>query len=173
MEMSEVKTQKFIVKFFPEIMIKGSSAKRQMVGQLYNNLLMLLARISEDIKVKKFSDKIEVVSPIDFVTEVRLALTETPGIELVLEALQFDNMNTLDEIKVKVNEVMAKEIAGKTFVIRAKRSGSHEFKSTNIEQTVGGYMLAHGSAKKVDLHTPEVTIKLELINNQLNIITNR
>ena len=58
METSQTKTQKFIIKFFPEIMIKGSSAKRQMVGQLYNNLLQLLGRISQDIKVKKFSDKI-------------------------------------------------------------------------------------------------------------------
>ena len=173
MDMSQVKTQKFIVKFFPEIMIKGSSAKRQMVGQLYSNLVTLLQRISKEIHIKKFSDKVEVVTPFDFVTETRLILTQTPGIELVLEALQFDNMNTLDEIKVKVNEVMAKEIAQKTFVVRAKRSGSHEFKSTNIEQTVGGYMLAHGTAKGVDLRTPEVTINLELINNQLNIITHK
>lgn len=35
---SEVKTQKFIVKFFPEIMIKGTKAKRQMIDQLLGNL---------------------------------------------------------------------------------------------------------------------------------------
>ncbi len=52
MEMSEIKTQKFILKFFPEIMIKGSSAKRQMVGQLYGNVQKLVARISEDIATK-------------------------------------------------------------------------------------------------------------------------
>jgi len=173
MSKNEVKTQKFIVKFFPEIMIKGSSAKRQMVGQLYGNLQKLLSRISEDIKTKKFFDKIEVVCPIDFVIETRLRLLETPGIELVLEALQFDKVTTLDEIKVIVNEQMAKEIEGKTFVVRAKRSGTHDFKSTNIEQTVGGYMLAHSKAKSVDLHNPDVTINVELLNNQLNIITQR
>ena len=171
MHMSEIKTQKFIIKFFPEIMIKGSSAKRQMVGQLYNNLLTLLNRISEDINVKKFSDKIEVVCPKEVVTEVRIKLLDTPGVEQVLEALQFDDMITLDDIKVKVHEMMAKEIEGKTFVVRAKRSGTHDFKSTNLEQTVGGYMLAHGNAKGVDLHNPEVTIRIELINKQLNIIT--
>lgn len=173
MEISQAKTQKFILKFFPEIMVKGSSAKRQMVGQLYNNLLNLLDRISSEIKVKKFSDKIEVVCPIDVITEVKIKLLETPGIELVLEALQFDNMNTIDEIKVKVNEMMAHEIVGKTFVVRAKRSGSHDFKSTQIEQTVGGHMLHNNETKGVDLRNAEVTIKLELINNQLNIITNK
>ena len=173
MDQSEIKTQKFIVKFFPEIMIKGSSAKRQMVGQLYNNLLTLLKRISEDITVKKFSDKIEVFTPVDFVTEARIVLLETPGVELVLEAMQFDDMETLDLIKVKVHEMMSHEIEDKTFVVRAKRTGTHDFKSTNLEQTVGGYMLAHGNAKGVDLRTPDVTINLELVHKQLNIITHK
>mgnify|MGYP000179606011 FL=1 len=171
METPSVKTQKFILKLFPEIMVKGSSAKRQMVGQLYNNLVKLLGRYSSEIKVKKFSDKLEVVTPIEVLPEVRQTLLDTPGIEQVLEALQFDGMETLEQIKVKVNETMAKEIIGKTFVVRVKRSGKHPFRSTEIEQTVGGYMLAHNEAKGVDLHHPEVTIRLELINNQLNIIT--
>ncbi len=171
METPSVKTQKFILKLFPEIMVKGSSAKRQMVGQLYNNLLKLLGAYSDDIKVKKFSDKLEVVTPVNVLPEVRQTLLDTPGIEQVLEALQFDGMETLEQIKVKVNETMAKEIIGKTFVVRVKRSGKHPFRSTEIEQTVGGYMLAHNEAKGVDLHHPEVTIRLELINNQLNIIT--
>jgi len=172
-ETPSVKTQKFILKLFPEIMIKGSSAKRQMVGQLYNNLVKLLERFSSEIKVKKFSDKIEVVTPVDVVVEVRQTLLDTPGIEQVLEALQFNDMDSLDKIKIQVSEVMTHMIDGKTFVIRVKRSGKHPYNSTKIEQTVGGYMLAHSSAKGVDLHNPEVTIRLELINNQLNIITTK
>ena len=171
LETPVVKTQKFILKLFPEIMVKGSSAKRQMVGQLYNNLLKLLEKIDPNIHIRKFSDKIEVVTPAEVVVEVRQTLLNTPGIEQILEALQFDNMDTLEKIKTKVGEMMMKEINNKTFVVRVKRSGKHEYNSTKIEQTVGGYMLAHSTAKGVDLHNPEVTIRLELINNQLNIIT--
>lgn len=171
MEMSQTKTQKFIIKFFPEIMIKGTSAKRQMVAQLHGNIQKLTRRISEEITTRKFFDKIEVVCPIDVVTEVRLVLLETPGVEQVLEALQFDKITTIDEIKVIVNDQMAKEIQGKAFVVRAKRSGTHSFKSTQIEQTVGGYMLSRNKNSTVDLHNPEVTIRIELVDNQLNIIT--
>lgn len=173
METAQISTQKFIIKFFPEIMVKGPSAKKQMVGQLFNNLVKLLERISKDINVRKFSDKIEVVTPIENLTETRLVLLQTPGIEQVLEALQFDKINTLDEIKVKVNETMAHTIQNKKFVVRAKRSGTHDFKSTNIEQTVGGYMLAKNPNSTVDLHNPEVTIRIEMLNNQLNIITGK
>uniref|UniRef100_UPI0040489A50 tRNA uracil 4-sulfurtransferase ThiI n=1 Tax=Aliarcobacter sp. TaxID=2321116 RepID=UPI0040489A50 len=169
----EIKTQKFIIKYFTEIMIKGSTAKRQMISQVYNNLVNILSKISKDIKVKKFFDKIEVVCPIDVVVEVRMKLLDTPGIEQILEAMQFDNMNSLDDIKVKVNEMMAHEIQGKSFVVRCKRTGTQEFKSTQVEQTVGGYMLAHNDTKGVDLKNAEVTINIELVFAQLNIITHK
>ncbi|MDZ7818571.1 MAG: tRNA uracil 4-sulfurtransferase ThiI [Aliarcobacter sp.] len=173
MNESQIKTQKFIIKYFTEIMIKGSTAKRQMISQVYNNLVNILSKISKDIKVKKFFDKIEVVCPIDVVIEVRIRLLDTPGIQQILEAMQFDNMNTLDDIKVKVNEMMAHEIQGKSFVVRCKRTGTQEFKSTNVEQTVGGYMLAMNDTKGVALKNAEVTINIELVFAQLNIITHK
>ncbi len=171
MQILQIKTQKFILKFFPEIMIKGSSAKRQMSAQLYDNLLKLLNKITSNIKAKKFLDKIEIVCPIECLEEVRDVLLNTPGIEQILEALQFDNMQTLDDIKVKVNEIMKDKIQDKSFVVRVKRTGSHDFKSPKIEQTVGGYILSKNEGSKVDLHNPDIIILLELIHAQLNIIT--
>ncbi|WP_415398462.1 tRNA uracil 4-sulfurtransferase ThiI [Sulfurimonas sp. CS5] len=173
MQNPSTKTQKFILKFFPEIMIKGSSAKRQMVGQLYTNLITLLERIHADIKVRKFSDKIEILTPIEMLPEVRIVLLNTPGIEQVLEVLQFDNMNSLEKIKHKVGEILGASLKDKTFAVRAKRTGTHSFKSTELESTVGGYLLAHTDAKGVDLHNPDITVKMELIESQLNIITTK
>jgi len=169
--LTETKTQKFILKLFPEIMVKGSSAKKQMVAQLYQNLQTLLKPVDEAIAIKKFSDKIEVVTPITHVDSVRTILLQIPGIEQVLEALQFDNMESLDAIKAKVAQIVANEIKDKSFVVRAKRTGSHPFNSSEMERVIGGYTLAHTNAKRVDLHNPDVTVRIELINNQLNIIT--
>jgi len=154
-------------------MVKGSSAKKQMVQQLYSNLQILMGMIDDSITLKKFSDKIEIVAPIEKVDAVRETLRNTPGIEQILEALQFDKMESLDQIKAKVAEVVAEEIANKSFVVRAKRTGSHPFNSSEIERVVGGYTLAHTDARKVDLHHPDVTVRIELINQQLNIITAR
>ena len=154
-------------------MVKGSSAKKQMVGQLYNNLLKFFEEFESEIHVKKFSDKIEVVTPIEQVNKVKNILLNTSGIEQVLEALQFDNMETIDEIKVQVGKIVSDELEGKTFVVRCKRSGKHPFNSSEIERTVGGYLLAYSKAKGVDLHNPETIVRIELINNQLNIITNK
>lgn len=170
---NEVKTQKFIIKFFPEIMVKGTSAKRQMVNQLYNNLVNIFKSMKKEIFTRKFFDKLEVVCNIEDVVEVRQILLQTPGVEIVLEALQYDKVTTLDEIKVIVNDAMGSSIVDKTFVVRCKRNGTHEFTSMEVERTVGGFMLANNNAKGVSIKNAEVVINLEIFDNQLNIITNR
>ncbi|OCL98391.1 tRNA sulfurtransferase [Aliarcobacter thereius] len=170
---NSIKTQKFIIKFFTEIMIKGDRAKKQMINQLFVNLTKLSDDISKQIVLKKFFDKIELVCPLEFVEPLREKLLCTSGIEQVLEAIQIDNMNTLDEIKVEVNKHMGHLIKDKTFVVRAKRIGTQDFKSTNIEQTVGGYILANNPNNGVDLRNAEITINLELEHSKLNIITKK
>ena len=170
---TSIKTQKFIIKLFPEIMVKGSSAKEQMINQLYSNLLKLLGEIESRVEIKKFSDKLEIVTPIAIVDKIRQRLLNTSGIEQILEALQFDNMMSLESIKEQVCKTVSSKLEGKTFVVRAKRTGSHSFNSSQIERTVGGYILAKSKAKAVDLHNPEVTVQIELINNQLNIINQK
>lgn len=154
-------------------MIKGSSAKRQMVGQLYGNLLTILQRVSSDIGVRKFSDKIEVLAPLSFVPEVRELLLNTSGIEQILEAVQYDEVDTLEQIKEHVEALVGESLEGKSFVVRAKRTGTHPFNSMQIESTLGGYLLAKTKAKAVSLKNPDVIVSLELVNRQLNIITKR
>ena len=165
--------QKFILKLFPEIMIKGASAKRQMVGQLYNNLLTILQRIDSQVEVKKFSDKIEILTPKSVLPEVRQRLLDTPGIEQILEVLQFDDMDTLDKIKQKVREIVGDLLTNKTFVVRVKRTGKHPFSSLDIEKTVGGHLLANTQAKGVMLKNSDIIVQMELIQNQLNLITTK
>lgn len=169
----EIETQKFIVKYFTEIMIKGDRAKKQMLNQLLMNLQKISKEISDEIVLKKFFDKIELVTPLKYAASLKEKLLQTSGIDQVLEAIQINEMDSLDKIKVEVNRYMANTIIDKTFVVRAKRVGTQDFKSIDIEQTVGGYMLAHNNTRGVDLRNAEVTIKLELEHNKLNIITEK
>ncbi len=173
MQKQSPKIQKFILKFFPEIMVKGASAKKQMIGQLYANLVEILGQIDTNITVKKFSDKIEVLTPITVLVEVRVKLLETSGIENVLEVLQVDDMDTIDKIKVKVGELFIDSLEGKTFAVRVKRKGKHDFTSQDMERVIGGYLLATSKATKVQLKNPEVFVPMELIENELNIITTK
>ena len=154
-------------------MIKGNAAKRAMVGQLYGNLTSIMARIDGAVEVKKFSDKMEILSPLHCVEDVREKLVNTPGIEQVLEVLAFEGVESIEQIQTIVADVVGDSLDGKTFVVRVKRSGKHPFSSIDIERKVGGYLKAHTNATGVSLKNYDVKVNLELVGSQLNIITKR
>ncbi|WEJ63326.1 tRNA uracil 4-sulfurtransferase ThiI [Thiomicrorhabdus lithotrophica] len=164
---------KFIVKLFPEIMIKGGPVKKRMINMLNENLRTLLFRIDDSIEIKRFFDKIEVQTKDEFTDSVRKVLQQTPGIEQYLEVVQYETGDDLEAIAEKVAEHNLNLINGKTFVVRAKRNGEHQVTSSEIERFVGSYMYKHGESAGVDLRNPEVKVEFELIQNTLNVITKR
>src|SRR5690606_12132689 len=64
-------------------------------------------------------------------------------------------------------------LEGKTFCVRAKRHGNHDFTSVQVEQYVGGGLLQNSQAKGVDLHRPDVIVQLEIKKNRLFVITSK
>ncbi len=163
---------KFILKLFPEIMVKGHAVKKKMVSQLNDNLIRLVKKVDESVETKRFWDKIEVTSPDYCADSVRNILLCTPGIEQVLEAVQYE-VTGLDEIAKKVALHMLDSIADKTFVVRCKRTGQHDFTSFDIERHVGSYLYENGKPAGVSLKNPQVLVKFELDQSLLNIILNK
>ncbi len=164
---------RFIVKLFPEIMVKGDSVKKKMITMLHNNLMTLLKRVDETIEVRKFRDKIEVQVPESCIEQARNILQKTSGVEQFLEVIQYQTGEDLELIAEKVAEHKLDLIENKTFVARAKRSGTHTVNSFEIEKYVGAYLYQHGNPTGVDLKSPEVKVEFELSQNTLNIITRR
>lgn len=163
---------KYIIKFFPEIMVKGTVARKKMVIQLNENLIRLLKRVDESVETKRFWDKIEVQSPDAFAEKVKNVLLNTPGIEQVYEAVQYD-FETMQDIAEKVALHTLPLIEGKTFVARCKRKGQQTFTSFDVERFVGEYLFENGNPAGVDLRKPEVMVKFELDEKWLNIVLKR
>jgi thiamine biosynthesis protein ThiI len=164
---------KFIVKLFPEIMVKGHTVKKKMVSQLHDNLRNLLLRVDPSIETKRFWDKIEVFCADSVVPEARRILTQTPGVEQVLEVIQYEGLDTLEAMAEKVVEHALPWIEGKRFVVRAKRSGTHDFSSFDAERFLGGALLQSSESAQVDLHHPQVKVEVEIHQQWLNIVTAR
>ncbi len=163
---------KFIIKLFPEIMIKGQAVKKKMVSQLHDNLRTQLLRINQDMATKRYWDKIEVFCSDEETDKVLNVLTKTPGIEQILQAEQ-SHAETLQEIAEIVAKSAITRIKDKTFVVRAKRTGTHDFTSFEIERFVGAYIYDKGEPTGVDLHNPQVKIEIEYHQHQLNVIQKR
>ena len=166
---------KFIVKLFPEITIKSKPVRKRFIQRLQSNLQVTLKRINNDIKVRGLWDRVEVELP-SADSELRAQAVElmscTPGIQHILEVDQYP-LGSFDEIFQIAKEVYAEQIKGKSFVVRIKRGGKHEFKSTDLERYIGGGLLEHCETRGVDLHNPEVTVKLEIRDQHLFLISHQ
>jgi len=166
---------KFIVKLQSEITIKSKPVRKRFTKILESSVKNVLRRVDEQITTRMNWDNIEVNTPNDS-PENRLkvidALKCIPGIPMFLEVQQTD-FTDLHSIFEKTLAVHAKNIENKTFCVRVKRSGNHEFNSIKVEQYVGGGLNQSVESAKVKLSKPDVTVHLEIKNDKLFIITER
>jgi len=163
---------KFLIKLFPEITIKSKPVRKQQTRQLRQNIRRILQRLDERIVVTGLWDKIEAELPPELDRlgpAVADALQRIPGISNILEVRDYP-LGDFDDILDKALASYRDELAGKRFVVRAKRAGSHNFSSTDVERYLGGGLLKLSDAKGVDLRNPEVTVKVEIRDDRLYIV---
>ncbi len=167
---------KLIIKIFPEILLKSRSVRKLMCGQLQRNLLRLLTPVDKTIKVRSFWDKIEVNISVEasdeIKDEVRTILGNTPGIDQVLEVVQ-SSFTDMDDLAKKTANWYLPLIKGKTFVVRCKRTGKHDFRSIDVERHIGAWLLKHGEPASVNLTAPDIKVELEVLRDEVNIVKTR
>lgn len=162
---------KFVVKLFPEITIKSKPVRKQLISQLRRNIQRTLTHHGIDVKVQGQWDNIELHIEDDNLEQgARDLLVKIPGIEKVQTVKEF-NFQTFDDIFQIAMEQFADKLADKTFCVRVKRTGDHDFNSTDVERYVGGGLLKHTDAKNVQLKKPDVTVKLDIRKQRLHTIT--
>ncbi|CAK2097719.1 tRNA uridine 4-sulfurtransferase [Vibrio crassostreae] len=79
----------------------------------------------------------------------------------------------MHDIYEQVLERSRADIEGKTFSVRAKRRGKHDFTSIELERYVGGGLNQAVESAKVRLKNPDVTVKVEVANDKLNQVLAR
>ncbi|NVK42278.1 MAG: tRNA 4-thiouridine(8) synthase ThiI [Oceanospirillaceae bacterium] len=164
---------KFIVKLFPEITIKSRPVRKRLIQRLSTNLDVMLRRVDDGIKVKSTWDRIDVhCSDNALRDEVVSVLSRTPGIQAFLEVREFPLVDFHDAYE-RAQDAYADVIRGKTFKVRVKRSGTHDFTSVDMERYVGGGLNQHTEAAGVDVRNPDVYVDIEVQQDKLFIVTER
>lgn len=164
---------KFIVKPHPEIFVKSESVRKRFTRILECNIRIIIQKHTENVAVFNRRDHIEVSGKNDeHYDKVLSILTQTPGIHHVLEVQQSD-FEDMHDIYEQVLELNREKIEGKTFVVRAKRRGKHDFTSIELERYIGGGLNQAVESASVKLHKPDVTVKIEVVSDKLNQILAR
>lgn len=166
---------KFIIKLHPEITIKSKSVRKRFTKLLESNIRMVFKQHELSVEVRNQWDKLlMLVNPAsqERIEDVKELLQNIPGIEQVLwvEETPYSDM---DDIFQQVKKAWGDKLAGKTFVVRVKRRGKHDFTSTDIERYVGGGLNQFCQTAGVKLRNPDVTINFEVENDSLLMIKQR
>lgn len=167
---------KYIIKFFPEIIVKSKSVRQEMSKVLQRNIRNVLNRSAVKVKIQDCWDKLvvrldETDGPCPRSSrEVAEMLCRIPGIHNVMEAEEYE-YSSMHDIYEKTAAVYGPQIAGKTFCVRVKRKGKQEFRSIDVEKYVGGGLNQNFPSAGVKLKDPDMVITLEIDNDRLFLIT--
>lgn len=164
---------KFIIKLFPEITIKSQSVRLRFIKMLTTNIRNVLKLCDDTLAIVRHWDHIEVRSKNEAERAMIIdELSRIPGIHHVLEVEDrpYTDMHNIFEQTLELNR---ERIEGKTFAVRVKRRGKHEFSSQDVERYVGGGLNQHVETAQVKLNHPQVTVNLEIENDRLLLITGR
>src|SRR5574344_1833735 len=142
---------KYIIKLFPEIIIKSKSVRHLMTKVLQSNIRNVLKR--HNIIVKVHNECPENLTSIELIS----LLQNIPGIQSVLEVQEFA-YTSVHDIYEKTAAYYGEEIKNKTFCVRVKRKGKQEFTSIDVEKYVGGGLYQNFPYVGVKLKNPDLTI---------------
>ncbi|GIU40418.1 tRNA uracil 4-sulfurtransferase ThiI [Shewanella colwelliana] len=166
---------KFIVKLFPEIMMKSKPVRMRFTKMLETNIRNVLRKVDEEATVQRQWDKIMVKVPAgkpEMVAVYAERLACIPGIAHVLQVKE-STFESVDDIYQQTLALYKDELAGKTFCVRVKRSGKHDFNSIEVERYVGGGLNQFTDATGVRLKNPDMTVNLEIDRENLYLVEKR
>ncbi len=147
--------KKLIVIRYAELSTKKSNIK-QFLNKLKENITFALEGIDFTLyfdKGRMFIETTEYETVLD-------KLKYVPGIQGIILAYEV-NTNT-DEIKDSIITLL-KEKSFKTFKVSTKRSDkSFEYDSMEFSRLLGGHILKNIDGLSVDVHNPELEVKVEI-----------
>ncbi|PPK52592.1 tRNA uracil 4-sulfurtransferase ThiI [Marinobacter persicus] len=165
---------KLLIRPAAEVAIKSKPVRQQQMRQLRQNIRKLLKRVDEDVRVEGSWDRVDIDVPDGrgLYSPVLDELLRIPGISTIQEVNVYP-LQSLEDIGEKAVAAYAGRLEGKTLAVRAKRVGKHDFRSLDIERSVGAALLRAYDTAGVDLKSPDVEVRVEVNNDSFHIATRK
>ncbi|MGJ8682254.1 tRNA uracil 4-sulfurtransferase ThiI [Paraglaciecola sp.] len=159
----------FIIRLHPEIIIKSRTVRKRFTFVLEGSIRRIFKLNELSVEVRGAWDKLTfIINPksIDKHDQIVELLQRIPGIDQIIR-VQESTFTDLDDICKQIEQTWAPLLIGKSFVVRVKRKGKHDFSSLEAERYVGGYLNQYCDTGGVNLKRPDQVIEFEIHNNTL------
>lgn len=137
-----------------DIFLKSRRTRAAMVRVLFENLA---AALGPGASVERWpGHRLRFAAP---ASDPVTAATRAFGIAAVQRMVPVP-FGSLDELAERVADMAAPRVTGRTFAVRPKRRGVHEWRSYDLAVRLGDLLRARGGT--VDLGAPEVTVEVRI-----------
>lgn len=144
---------------YSEIAVKGPSTRRKMEELLASNIEDALRANGLGGRVVIAEGRLYIVGADP--RRAALAASRVFGVKSASPASRV-RARSLREIVEAGKEFFCDRVRGKVFRVRARRAGSHDFTSKDIERELGAALLRECGAARVNLTSPEYTAYVEV-----------
>lgn len=159
----------FLIRY-GEIALKSNWVRKQFQDKLVANIQDYFFK--REIECMMRPERGRVFLDTDYLEEAREIIGRIFGVTSF--SLVESTSSNMDDIASLAVQVFASDLApGKTFAVRARRSGSHEFTSPELAGFVGRTIQSVMGGLKVDLDNPDVEILIEVRENQTYVFKGR
>jgi thiamine biosynthesis protein ThiI len=152
-----------------DVFLKSRRTQKVLIQRFRNNLDEALNAVGFDQPLMRVgSHRFEILpteSQRGAVIDAAKTVFGVASVDLVHEVV-FDG---LDDLAEKVAEVSAERVEGSTFAVRAKRSGTHEWRSPDLARRAGALLVEAGGS--VDLSHPDEVVSVTVLNDRAFLVT--
>ncbi|PCN50774.1 tRNA 4-thiouridine(8) synthase ThiI [Candidatus Geothermarchaeota archaeon ex4572_27] len=160
--MSEERRLKILVRF-GELTLKSDRSRRRFLRRLIQNIRDALNTLGYKYEIENLWSRllIDVYGDINDAVE---ALRRVFGIHslAIVSDRYFDGLDDLVRLGV---EEFKDAVRGRSFAVRVKRVGRHNFTSMDVARLLGSELLKY--ADRVDLTSPDVEVRLEIRDDRV------
>ena len=141
-----------------ELTLKSRRSRRRFMDHLINNIEdSLKSNGFNDYEIKDLYGRVYL--KINGDKDPLETLSRVFGIVGVVE-VKSHRFKDLDDIVSKAIDIYREMVRGKTFGVKTRRVGRHDFRSIDVNKRVGEGLLKY--AKKVDLSNPDIWVNIEV-----------
>ncbi|MEM9101298.1 MAG: tRNA uracil 4-sulfurtransferase ThiI [Pseudomonadota bacterium] len=166
---------KFVIKLFPEIIVKSRPVRKNFIKQLKVNIKRILKGVDDGFKVRGDWDRVDVIPSCnhpDLIQAMQEKLQHTPGIEWVLLCDDY-HFNDRAHLRDIVMQQLQDDFNHHSFCVRVKRTGQHDFRSIDLERELGSEILKAFPSSQVKLKKPDIELAIEVVKDRLFMVRSK
>lgn len=156
-----------LVRLASELTIKSRRTRSAFVRRLIRNLKDALRGAGIEHRVEAVWDRIYVHADAARAEPVIARVFGISSVSLVERTVPAE----LAAIVAAGAELFAARVRGQRFAVRARRNGTHEFSSKDVERQLGAALLPHAAG--VNLTSPDVTVRVEVRDAEAFLFSER